>query len=56
MKLFDGAYATSPIHANFDVSPDGKRFLMINPASSDVDVIVVHNWAREVRERWRERR
>jgi Tol biopolymer transport system component/tRNA A-37 threonylcarbamoyl transferase component Bud32 len=55
-KLFEGAYATSPIHANFDVSPDGKRFLMINRASSDAEVIIVHNWAREVRERLRERR
>jgi serine/threonine protein kinase len=56
VKLFDGAYATSPIHANFDVSPDGKRFLMISRAGSDAEVIVVHNWAREVRERLRERR
>jgi eukaryotic-like serine/threonine-protein kinase len=53
MKLFEGAYATSPIHANFDVSPDGKRFLMINRASSDAEVIIVQNWAREVRERLR---
>jgi Tol biopolymer transport system component len=56
VKLFDGTYATNPIHANFDVSPDGKRFLMINPASSDAEVIIVHNWANEVRERLRERR
>jgi serine/threonine protein kinase/Tol biopolymer transport system component len=56
MKLFEATYATSPVHANFDVSPDGKQFLMINPAKSDAEVIVVHNWAREVRERLRERR
>jgi serine/threonine protein kinase/WD40 repeat protein len=56
VKLFDGAYATSPIHANFDVSPNGKRFLMINRAGSDAEVIVVHNWASEVRERLRARR
>ena len=56
VKLFEGTYATSPVHANFDVSPDGKRFLMINHASSDADVIIVRNWASEVRERLRERR
>jgi Tol biopolymer transport system component len=53
VKMFEGPYATNPIHANFDVSPDGKRFLMINPARSDAEVIVVHNWASEVRERLR---
>jgi eukaryotic-like serine/threonine-protein kinase len=54
VKMFDGPYATNPIHANFDVSPDGKRFLMINPARSEAEVIVVHNWASEVRERLRD--
>ena len=50
-RLFEGSYVPSAIHANFDVSPDGKRFLMINRAGTDAQVIVVYNWAKEARER-----
>jgi hypothetical protein len=48
-RLFEGAFSTSPIHANFDVSPDGRRFLMIEPTNTGAQVIVVQNWASEVR-------
>ena len=51
--LFEGAFSTSPIHPNFDVSPDGRRFLMIEPTNSAAQVIVVQNWATEVRAKLR---
>jgi len=51
--LFEGTFASSPIHANFDVSPDGRRFLMVQPNNVGAQVIVVQNWAREVRARLR---
>ena len=40
--LFTGNYMTSPISANYDVSPDGKRFLMVKgPAVGGRDEIIV---------------
>jgi serine/threonine-protein kinase len=41
--------------SNYDVSPDGQHFLMINRAGPDTQVILVYNWAKEVRERLRGR-
>jgi hypothetical protein len=48
-RLFEGPFATNPVHANFDVSPDGRRFLMIEPTGGGAQVIVAQNWANEVR-------
>lgn len=52
-KLFDRPYVPSAIHANYDVSLDGKRFLIVNRTGTDAQVIVVYNWAKEARERLR---
>jgi eukaryotic-like serine/threonine-protein kinase len=54
-KLFESTHVTGAIHANYDVSPDGKHFLVINRAGTDAQVIVIYNWAKEVRERLRGR-
>jgi serine/threonine-protein kinase len=42
--LFDGAY-----DREFDVSPDGSRFLMIETKSSGMSLIVIPNWLTELR-------
>ena len=39
--------AGSP-HANYDVSPDGKRLLVLE-AAEDAQIFIVHNWGAEVR-------
>ncbi len=42
--LFDGPY-----DREFDVSPDGSRFLMIETRSSDISLIVIPSWLTELR-------
>lgn len=42
-------------HASYDVAPDG-RFLMLKRAGAESQTIVVHNWARELREKTAGRR
>ena len=39
----------APVHASYDVSPDGKHFLLIRPARAENDLVLVHNWLTEVR-------
>jgi serine/threonine protein kinase len=51
--LFEGNYSTSTSHQNYDVTPDGQGFLMLQP-DTDVEVIVVLNWITELRARIRE--
>jgi serine/threonine-protein kinase len=41
--LFDGPY-----DREFDVSPDGSRFLMIETKSSGMSLIVIPNWLTEL--------
>jgi serine/threonine-protein kinase len=49
--LFEGEYKTS-LPANFDVSPDGRRFIMIKPAATAdarSRLVVVQNWTEELK-------
>jgi serine/threonine-protein kinase len=48
-ELFDVAYAGHPYHQNFDVTRDGKSFVMIQPDDQDRKVVVILNWMAEVR-------
>jgi Tol biopolymer transport system component len=50
--LFEGNYSTNASHQNYDVTPDGQGFLMLQP-DSDVEVVVVLNWLTELRARIR---
>ncbi len=49
--LFADAYmfAQAP-HANYDVSPDGSRFLMVKSAA-ETELFVVHDWVSELKAR-----
>jgi len=54
--LFDGPYLpTSASFPWYDVSPDGRRFLMLNPvesqASSPTQINVVLNWFEELKQK-----
>jgi hypothetical protein len=53
--LFDDSFvpASAP-HANYDVSPDGKHFLVL-AAVENPQILIVHNWAAEVRARFARR-
>ncbi|WP_411281543.1 protein kinase domain-containing protein, partial [Gemmatimonas sp.] len=42
--------AADPTHPSYDVSPDGKQFLVLRPVGGDTQAIVIHNWKRELRE------
>jgi hypothetical protein len=48
--LFSGDYPFGPQVANYDVSPDGKRFLMLKGRQwPEGQVVVVMNWFSELR-------
>ena len=49
--LFSGTYDTHPFHPNYDVMPDGKRFVMIKSGDRKPQVIVAVNWLEEFRRR-----
>jgi eukaryotic-like serine/threonine-protein kinase len=47
--LFSGPFQLHPFHPNYDVTADGKHFIMVKPESDDRKVIVVVNWFEELR-------
>ncbi len=48
--LFEGPYALWPYHSNYDVHPDGQRFVMIKPyEKNSSQLVVVLNWFEELR-------
>jgi hypothetical protein len=54
--LFEGQYQPTPAtFPNYDVSPDGQRFLMVKPAgqeqSAPTQINVVLNWFEELKRR-----
>jgi hypothetical protein len=51
--LFEGPFTTDPFHPNYDVAPDGKSFVMVRPIEQDRQLIMVVNWAEELRQRTR---
>ena len=52
--MFQGPYLINvPPHANYDVSPDGKTFVLVRPIGETSRIMVVHDWKYELRERVR---
>jgi eukaryotic-like serine/threonine-protein kinase len=54
--LFEGGYQLAPVPvANYDVSPDGQRFLMLKPSeqaeSAPTQINVVLNWFEELKQK-----
>lgn len=55
--LFEGQYMpTASTIPNYDVSPDGQRFLMLKPDaqssfSAPTKIVVVQNWFEELKRR-----
>jgi len=49
--LFRGTYGTDGYHANYDVDPDGRSFVMVKSVSGSRRLIMVVNWRAELRRR-----
>ena len=49
--LFDAPFTSDPYHPNFDIAPDGKSFVMIRPMYEDRQMVMVVNWADELKQR-----
>ena len=55
--LFEGRYELAPavLVDNYDVSPDGQRFLMLKPAEQEqatlTQIVVVQNWFEELKQK-----
>jgi serine/threonine-protein kinase len=51
-RLFDGRFVISSEGRGFDVTPDGRRFLMLQPreqsAAPATEIVIVQNWSREL--------
>jgi Tol biopolymer transport system component len=52
-KVFDDPYILDAMVRNYDLSPDGKHFLMLQEVDRQVETIIVYNWASELRKSWR---
>jgi len=54
-SLFQGRYQAGPtLNANYDVSPDGQRFLMLKPSDTQqaaTQINVVLNWFEELKQK-----
>jgi hypothetical protein len=44
-----GSVAKGPFMEDFDVSPDGSRFLVVEADDSDSTLVVIPNWITELR-------
>ncbi|MDZ4862506.1 MAG: protein kinase [Gemmatimonadota bacterium] len=51
--LFTGPYMTDPWHQNYDVAPDGRSFVMIQPVEENRQLIMVLHWTGELKQRLR---
>ncbi len=51
--LFEGQYGgtVSGNRADYDVTPDGQRFLMMKDEGTDSEINIVLNWFEELKER-----
>lgn len=48
--LFEDKYVASPMHPQYDVTRDGRRLLVLEPAEANGEEIsVVLGWVRELR-------
>ena len=48
-RLFEGSYQLDVVgHRNFNVSPDGQRFLMLRQDARSLEIRVVTHWFEEL--------
>jgi serine/threonine-protein kinase len=46
--LFERQYPTDLWHPNYDVTPDGRHFVMLRPIEENRDLVLVVNWKEEL--------
>jgi Tol biopolymer transport system component len=51
--VFTGPFTTDPWHPNYDVSPDGRSFIMVRPVEENRQLVLVLGWTHELRQRLR---
>jgi len=49
--MFRGRYLANNNHTNYDIAPDGHRFVMLKPSDDHADLVVVLNWFQELKAR-----
>ena len=49
-QLFEGEFLFTYVHANYDVSPNGKEFVLVKGAG-DAQAFVIHDWRAQLRAR-----
>ena len=49
--LFESDFATDALHADYDVTPDGKGFVMLSPTGEVAEVVVLLHWAQILKDR-----
>jgi eukaryotic-like serine/threonine-protein kinase len=49
--VLPNAQPADPTHPSYDVTPDGKQFLILRPTSGDARGVLVSNWAKDVRQK-----
>jgi Tol biopolymer transport system component len=47
-EMFEDRYKSGLFRSRFDVHPNGKHFVMLQPAAQSQDVVVVVDWATEL--------
>jgi serine/threonine-protein kinase len=46
--LFERTFVDNDFHSNYDIHPDGQRFVMVESAQTGTEVVVVLNWVDEL--------
>ena len=48
--LFDASeFQSNPFQREYDVTPDGQRFIMVRPGAATSTLMMVYNWAEELK-------
>jgi len=46
--VYEGPFATTSIHANFDIAPSQKEYLILKNQFDNSQVIMIHDWKYEL--------
>src|SRR6266567_2131985 len=52
-ELFEGSYVNDPVYRSYDVTRDGRSFVLVRSPKPSGDFIVVLNWFDQLREKGR---
>jgi hypothetical protein len=52
--VYEGPFATTSIHANFDVAPVQNQYLVLKNQFDNSQVIMIHDWKQELLSRLKE--